>query len=74
MKRIEFTAPKGFVPPEGKAAGDKFEAMATFQVKSGNRMCLVAIGDVKMPGYEEKASYTEPSHVDVATRYHEAMA
>lgn len=51
MKRIEFKIPAGFTVPEGTSAGDDFQEMATFRVKPGGTMCLVAIGEHKMPGY-----------------------
>lgn len=53
MKRIEFMPPDGMVLPEGTEAGKTFEAMATFQLKRDGRLCLVAIGDHKMPGYRD---------------------
>lgn len=75
MKRVEFTPPKGFGLPEGKEAGDTFESMATFQLKKDGRMCLVAIGDHKMPGYEDKSdnSYRDEGG-EVASSYRKAMA
>lgn len=66
MKRVEFNAPVGFVSPEGIEAGKEFEAMATFQLKRDGRMCLVAIGDHKMPGYSDKDDET-------VRKYHAAM-
>lgn len=75
MKRIEFKPPKGFMLPEGKQSGEQFESMATFQIKANGDLCLVAIGDSKMPGYEEKQ---ESSHRDeggeVVSAYRGAMA
>lgn len=66
MKRVEFTPPAGFGTPEGTQAGDTFEAMATFQLKKDGRMCLVAIGDHKMPGYDKNKD-------DPASKYNAAM-
>lgn len=75
MKAVEFTPPKGFVGPEGKESGDTFESMATFKIKSNGRMCLVAIGDHKMPGYDkDKESTYRDEGGEVASRYHNAMA
>jgi hypothetical protein len=54
MKKIEFTPPKAFTIPEGTDAGDTFSEMATFRVKSNGDLCLVAIGEDQMPGYDEK--------------------
>lgn len=66
MKKVEFTPPAGFATPEGTEAGKEFEAMATFQVKRDGRLCLVAIGDHKMPGYSDNED-------DVVKKYHAAM-
>lgn len=67
MKRVEFTPPEGFRVPEGTQPTDTFEAMATFQLKKDGRMCLVAVGDHKMPGYKDGEEDS------VAGRYHSAM-
>lgn len=56
MKRVEFKAPEGFTLPEGKQAGDTFEEVATFKIKPDGSLCLVELGDVKMPGYGEDTS------------------
>lgn len=73
MKRVEFTPPKGFGLPEGKQAGDTFESMATFQIKKDGRMCLVAIGDSKMPGYEDKQAMKERDEGgEMVSAYHTA--
>lgn len=66
MKKVEFTAPAGFAVPEGTEPGKEFEAMATFQVKKDGRLCLVAIGDHKMPGYSDNDDET-------VRKYHAAM-
>lgn len=65
-KLVEFTPPKGLAVPENKAEGDTFESMATFRIKKGGRMCLVAIGDYEMPGYIDKPD--EGS--EVVSKYH----
>lgn len=66
-KRVEFSAPDGFRPPEGTQPTDTFEAMATFQYKKDGRLCLVAIGDHKMPGYKDGEENS------TAAKYHGAM-
>lgn len=73
MKLVMFTPPEGVRAPEGKGAGDTFESMATFQIKPDGRMCLVAIGDHKMPGYSSK-DFTSPDNGDVAVAYKKALA
>jgi len=67
MKRIEFTPPKGVVP-EGTKAGEEFDAVCTFRVKPDGDVCLVMLGDEKMPGYGER-DRGKPSYKDE----HEAM-
>lgn len=75
MRRVEFKPPDGFMLPEGKASGDKFDSIATFQIKPNGTICLVAIGDYTMPGYEDKAD--NPTYRDegaeVAAAYRGAM-
>lgn len=73
MKKVEFTPPKGFTPPEGL---ETFDSMATFQLKPNGRMCLVAIGDFKMPGYDKKYKPENPgaeSGERMSSRYREQM-
>ena len=49
---IEFHPPKGVVP-EDTEVGGMFELVSTYRLKPGGEICLVMIGDHKMPGYEE---------------------
>lgn len=51
-ERIEFKAPKGVVP-EDVAAGDTFDLVSTYRLKENGQICLIQIGEHKMPGYEE---------------------
>lgn len=74
MKRVEFAPPKGFAVPEGTTEGQRFESMATFQVKKNGDLCLVAIGDSKMPGYEDKKESTYRNEgAEVANAYRAQM-
>jgi len=59
--KIEFTPPKGVVP-EGVSAGEEFDAVSTFRVKDGGEICLVQIGDVKMPGYGDREGDSKPGY------------
>lgn len=69
MKRIEFTPPAGVVP-EGTKAGEEFDLVSTFRVKPDGNICLVMIGDTKLPGYSDNdKSKGKPSYADE----HEAM-
>lgn len=77
MKAIEFTAPKGLSVPEGKGGGQNFDMLATFRAKSNGRMCLVAIGDYKMPGYDQaepQPDLTKEVGMNAANRYREKMS
>lgn len=64
MKKITFAVPDNYAVPEGISEGDVFEVSATLR-HEGEKLCLVAIDDVPMPGYEEdhakgrKANFTE---------------
>jgi len=53
MKRVEFTPPSGVVP-EGTKSGEEFDLVCTFRVKPDGDVCLVMMGDTKMPGYAER--------------------
>jgi hypothetical protein len=74
-KPIEFKIPGAFQIPEGVAAGQDFEAMATFQVKKGGRLCLLAVGEHPLPGYEDEGQPSGPpsAGAGVSERYREAM-
>ena len=53
-KKIELTLPDGFVVPESSSkVGDQFETLATLEVKSDGKACLVAIDGYRMPGYTD---------------------
>lgn len=67
-RKIEFHAPPGVVP-EGTKSGEEFDLVCTFRVKSSGEVCLVQMGDEKMPGYSDKADKGKPSYADE----HEAM-
>lgn len=51
-RKVEFTPPAG-ATPEGVADGEEFDLVCTFRVKSGGTVCLIEMGDQKMPGYSE---------------------
>lgn len=64
MKRIEFNPPQGVVP-EGTKAGEEFDAVCSFRVKNDGSVCLIQMGDEKMPGYSDKdKSKGKPSYAD----------
>lgn len=58
-ERIEFKPPQGVVP-EDVTAGDTFDLVTTYRVKSNGEICLVQMGDVKMPGYEKDEYDSKP--------------
>jgi len=77
-ERVEFKAPKGVVP-EDVQSGDTFDLVSTYRLKDNGEICLIQIGDTKMPGYEED-NYKEDtkgkdrkSYGDVMASMHSAM-
>jgi hypothetical protein len=50
---VEFMPPKGVVP-EDVTMGDTFDMVSTYRVKHNGEICLIQIGDAKMPGYEKE--------------------
>lgn len=65
---MEFPIPEGFALPEGVGPGKEFDVVSTFRVKDNGEICLVVLGDSKMPGYDEKSSEreTRPSYAEFA--------
>lgn len=77
-KKIEFKMPKAYELPEGVEAGDEFESVATFELQKGGRLCLKAIGETKLDGYDEDDKDAQrkgpPRSSDgVTQKYQEAM-
>ena len=73
-KTIEFKMPEALEIPDGISNGETFESMATFQVKKGGRLCLVAIGEHKMPGYSQHEQPRQPDPgKEAARKYHAAL-
>ncbi len=60
---VEFKPPQGVVP-EGTGVGEDFDLVSTFRVKAGGTVCLVQMGEVKLPGYDanEKGGSAKPSY------------
>lgn len=77
MKLIEFKPPKDVAVPEGLASGETFSEMATFRLKPNGDLCLVAIGDAQLPGYDKKEAMHDDgmgeSKSRAMSRYHEKM-
>lgn len=63
-KKIEFKPPPEYKAPEGKQSGDEFEDVATFKIKPDGTLCLTMIGDIEMPGYDNKAEDKVESRPD----------
>lgn len=57
--KVEFPAPKGFVLPEGAEPGQDFDLVCTLRTKENGNICLVQLGDVKMPGYDNREGETK---------------
>lgn len=77
-ERVEFEAPKGVVP-EDIQPGDTFDLVSTYRLKDSGEICLIQIGDVKMPGYDEgdyesKSSTHRKGYGDMMDSMHSAMS
>jgi hypothetical protein len=66
MNKVEFTPPKEFVAPAGTEAGKQFDLVCTFESKQGGTLCLVQLGDTKMPGYDGKDNESKPDYKQYA--------
>ena len=73
MKLIEFKPPKDAPIPEGLAAGETFSEMGTFRLKPNGDLCLVAIGDAQLPGYDMKDDGMKDMKSKAVSKYHEKM-
>lgn len=76
-ERVEFKPPKGVVP-EDVEKGDTFDLVSTYRLKDNGEICLIQIGDTKMPGYEEgeyesKEKTNRKSYGDVVDSMHAAL-
>lgn len=58
-KLVEFAIPEGFTLPEGAEPGEDFDLVCSLRVKAGGTLCLTKLGDVEMPGYNDKEPKTE---------------
>jgi len=77
-ERVEFKAPKGVVPEDVKS-GDTFDLVSTYRLKPNGDICLVQIGDTKMPGYvkdeyDNKEQEHREDYGDVMQSMHSAMS
>lgn len=70
MKRIEFKPPAGLVP-EGAEEGTEFEEVSTYRIKKNGDICLVAIGEHQLPGYDSKSTHEYGE--EAGSRYMEKM-
>lgn len=66
MSTLEFSAPKGFVPPEGSEA--EFDMVCSFKVRGG-KLCLTKLGDTPMSEgeRESKPDYSEMANAIAAS-------
>jgi hypothetical protein len=65
-KRVEFTPPPEFSMPEGVTSGEDFDAVCTFRIGMNGAVCLVQMGDAKMPGYDGSLKESKPGYEDYA--------
>jgi len=77
MADVEFKPPKGVVP-EDIETGDTFDLVTTYELRDNGEVCVVQIGDVKMPGYDEgdykrKSKKNRQSYGDVVSSMQSAM-
>lgn len=60
---IEFMAPEGMEMPEGLAAGDTFEAMATVKLGEDGELYLTALDGMPLAGMEEEEEEDEENEM-----------
>lgn len=72
-KLIEFKIPEGYTVPEGTEAGGEWQEMGTYRLKKNGMMCLVAIGDHKLPGYKNGDSPKQDMGEKAVNRYNGMM-
>lgn len=48
--------------PEGMGQGEEFDAVCTFRIKNDGTVCMVQMGDAKMPGYDGKDTDSKPGY------------
>lgn len=58
-KRVEFKPPDDFFLPEGAGTNEDFDLVCTLRIKKDGKLCLVKLGDVEMPGYEDDEDENE---------------
>lgn len=64
-KRVEFTPPKDFSPPDNVEPGKDWDMVCSFRTKPDGKVCLTKIGDADMPGCgskEDRDEDGEPKH------------
>lgn len=54
-------------------SGDEFDSVCTFRVKNNGTVCLVMLGDAKMPGYDSKEPMQRPGYGDMAKQMQDDM-
>lgn len=57
-KRLTFVIPEG-LDIGTKEEGDELEAVASFSIESGGKLCLKAINGIELEGYESKEEKPE---------------
>lgn len=69
MKKITFKKPETLVIPDGVSTNGEFEALATLKVEDDGTLCLVAIDDNRMEGYddEDEEEESEPEEKTEST-------
>lgn len=71
-ERVEFKPPKGVIPDD-VSTGDTFDLVSTYRLKGSGEICLIQIGDTKMPGYDED-EYEEQTNGQNRKSYADVMS
>jgi hypothetical protein len=58
-KRIEFTPPPDFAPPENIEEGKDWDLVCSFRTKPDGTVCMTKLGDLDLPGYGSKEDHDE---------------
>jgi hypothetical protein len=68
MKDIVFKLPEGVQVPDGKIVGDTFQAMATFELEAGGKVCLKEVdGESINPSASDDEGVADESANDDTT-------
>lgn len=55
MKAITFKLPEGMQIPDGKQVGDTFQAMTTYEIETGGKVCLKEVDGEPLDGSDDES-------------------